>query len=61
MKPFTLLAALVFLTVAAAHAYRVYMHWAVTIGPYDVPVWASYAAVVVPVILAAMLFSEARR
>jgi hypothetical protein len=61
MKPFTLLAALIFLAVAAAHAYRIYMHWAVTAGPYDVPVWVSYGGVAIPLILAVMLFNEARR
>jgi hypothetical protein len=61
MKPFTLLAALVFLVVAAAHAYRVYMGWAITAGPYDVPMWVSYGGVAVSLILAAMLFGEARR
>lgn len=61
MKPFTMLAGLFFLVVAAAHAYRIYMHWAVTIGPYDVPTWVSYAGVALPLILAFMLFSEARR
>lgn len=61
MKPFTLLAALIFLVVAAAHAYRLYMGWAITAGPYDVPTWVSYGGVVIPLILAAMLFNEARR
>lgn len=60
MKPFTMLAALIFLVVAAAHAYRAYMGWAIVAGPYDIPMWVSYAGIVVPLILALMLFREAR-
>lgn len=60
MKPFTMLAALIFLVVAAAHAYRVYMGWAVVAGPYDIPMWVSYGGVIVPLVLAFMLFREAR-
>jgi len=60
MKPFTTLAAIVFLVVAAVHAYRVYIGWAIVVGPYDIPVWVSYAGIVLPLILAMMLFREAR-
>jgi hypothetical protein len=60
MKPFTMLAGLIFLVVAAAHAWRLYMGWAVIAGPYNIPVWVSYAGVVIPLILAFMLFREAR-
>ena len=60
MKPFTMLAALRVLVGAAAHAYRVYMGWAITAGPYDIPMWASYGGVIVPLILAFMLLREAR-
>jgi hypothetical protein len=60
MKPFTMLAALIFLVVAAAHAYRAYMGWAIVAGPYDVPMWVSYGGIIVPLILALMLFREAR-
>ena len=60
MKPFTTLAAIVFLVVAAAHAYRLYMGWAVMAGPYDIPTWVSYGGVALPLILAILLFREAR-
>jgi hypothetical protein len=60
MKPFTMLAALVFLVVAAVHAYRVYAGWAVVIGPYSIPAWVSYGGVVVPLLLAILLLREAR-
>jgi hypothetical protein len=61
MKPFTMLAALLFLMVAAVHAYRIYAAWAITVGPYDIPIWVSYGGVIVPLILAFMLFREAGR
>lgn len=61
MKPFTMLAALLFLLVAAAHAYRVYAGWAIVAGPYDIPMWVSYLGIAVPLILAVMLFREASR
>ena len=60
MKPFTTIAALLFLLVAAAHAYRLYMGWVVVAGPYNLPVWVSYGGVIVPLILAFMLLREAR-
>jgi hypothetical protein len=60
MKPFTMLAALIFLVVAVAHAYRAYMGWPVVAGPYNVPMWVSYGGVVIPLVLALMLFREAR-
>lgn len=60
MKPFTTIAALLFLLVAAAHAYRLSVGWAIAAGPYDIPMWVSYGGVIVPLILAIMLFREAR-
>ncbi|MGN6150070.1 MAG: hypothetical protein ACTHPD_16160 [Rhizomicrobium sp.] len=61
MKPFTMLAALLFLVVAAVHAYRVYAGWTIVVGPYDIPMWVSYGGVIVPLILSFMLFREAGR
>ena len=61
MKPFTMLAALVFLVVAAVHAYRVYAAWTIVVGPYDIPMWVSYGGVILPLILSFLLFREAGR
>ncbi|MGN6514396.1 MAG: hypothetical protein ACTHLR_00985 [Rhizomicrobium sp.] len=61
MKPFTVIAALLFLVVAAAHAYRLYMGWPITIHGQAFPVWGSYIGIALPALLAIMLFSEARR
>ena len=61
MKPFTIIAALLFLLVAAAHAYRLYMGWPITIHGQTFPVWGSYLGIAVAAFLAIMLFVEARR
>ena len=61
MKPFTTIAAILFLLVAVAHAYRLYAGWAVDINGQTFPMWASYLAIAIPLILAIMLFREARR
>jgi len=60
MKPFTLISALVFFVVAAAHAYRIYAGLAVVVGSHDIPMWGSYAGAVVAALLGVMLLSEAR-
>ena len=36
------------------------MGWAIVAGPYNVPLWVSYGGVIIPLILAIMLFREAR-
>ena len=41
-KPFTLIAALVLLAVAAAHAYRLYAHLSIVVGGHDIPLWVSW-------------------
>ena len=61
MKPFTIFAALLFLLAAAVHAYRLYIGgFAVTIAGYSVPLWVSWPVGIIAVILAVMLFIEAR-
>jgi hypothetical protein len=61
MKPFTTIAGLLFLIIAAVHAYRLYTGFAITAAGYAIPVPWSWAGVVLGVILGAMLLSEARR
>jgi hypothetical protein len=61
MKPFTVIGALVFLIVAAAHAYRVYTGMAVTVGTLDIPMWVSWAGAVGAAFLGVMLLTESRR
>jgi hypothetical protein len=60
-KPFTHIAALLLLVVAAAHAYRLYAGLAVVVGRHDIPMWASWPGAIVAALLGVMLFVEARR
>lgn len=60
-KPFTTIAALLFLVGAVIHAYRVYTGFAVVIAGHAVPLWASYVVVAVAALLGIMLFVESRQ
>ena len=60
-KPFTIIGAIVFLLVAAAHAYRIYAGLAVTVGPHDIPMVASWIGAAVAALLGIMLLVESRR
>jgi len=61
MKPFTVLAAVVFALVAALQLVRFAMEWEITINGILIPVWASGVAFVIAAGLAVMLVREARR
>lgn len=61
MKPFTVLAAVVFALVAALQLVRFVMEWEITMNGIIVPVWASAVAFVIAAGLAVMLVREARR
>ena len=61
MKPFTVIAALLFVLIAVLQLLRFFMEWEVTVHGYLVPVWASAIAGVVAAGLAVMLGREARR
>ncbi|MGD0143976.1 MAG: hypothetical protein ABSC92_12520 [Rhizomicrobium sp.] len=60
-KPFTTLAALLFLAVAAIHAYRIYMGFAVVVAGHAIPLWGSWVAVAVAALFGVMLLAESRR
>ena len=60
-KPFTLIAAAIFLLMAVAHLYRITTGFDVTIGGTMLPQWVSWVALAVTGLLAVMLFREARR
>lgn len=61
MKPFTTIAALLLIVVAAAHAYRLYTGMAVVVNGHDIPMWASWAGAAVAGILGLMTLVESRR
>jgi len=60
-KPFTTIAALIFLLMALAHAYRLATHFQVVMGSHTIPQWASWIGLIVPAILAWGLWQESRR
>lgn len=61
MKPFTMIGAVIFLMVAAAHVYRAYAGLPVAVSGHDIPVMASWIAGAVSALLGIMLFVESRR
>jgi hypothetical protein len=60
MKPFTTIAAIIFLLMACAHLYRLIRPFAVVIGGCSLPQWLSIIGVLVPAGLALMLWREAK-
>ncbi len=58
MKPFTVIAALLLLVVAAAHAYRAYAGLDLVVASHVIPVWVSWACAAVTAFLGIMLFVE---
>jgi hypothetical protein len=61
MRPFTTLAAVIFLLVAAGHLVRLILGWAAVLNGIPIPLWVSGVGAVVPALLAVMLFREARK
>ncbi len=61
MKFFTLVGAIVFFAVAAAHAYRIYAGMDVLIDGHHIPMSASLWGAGVAAVLGAGLLFEARR
>jgi hypothetical protein len=61
MRPFTTVAAAIFLVVAAGHLTRLVLGWEATLNGWPIPLWISGFGAVVPAILSGMLFREARR
>lgn len=60
-RPYTTIAALIFLAMALVHAYRLATHFQVVMGSHTIPQWVSWVGLVVPAILAWGLWQEARR
>lgn len=60
-KFFTTLAAIMFLLVAAVHAYRVYSGFALVVAGHTIPVWGSWIGVGIAALFGVMLFVESRR
>ena len=61
MKPFSLIAALVFGLVAVVQLLRVILGWSVVINGFAIPLWASAVACLFAAVLAAMVWRESRQ
>ena len=60
-RPFTLLAAAIFLLMALIHLYRVvYAHFQVVVGSHPIPEWVSIVAIAVTGLISVMLYRESR-
>jgi hypothetical protein len=60
-KPFTTIAAIIFLLMALVHAYRLATHFQVIVGSHTIAQGISWLAVIVTAVLSYGLFREARR
>jgi hypothetical protein len=60
-RPFTLVAAMIFMVMAVAHAYRLLTHFQVIVGSHVIPQSLSWVAILLTAGLGVMLFREARR
>jgi hypothetical protein len=62
MKPFTTLAALIFIVVATAHAWRALTgSVTVIVLGYTIPMWVSWPALAISLLFAVMLLRESRQ
>jgi hypothetical protein len=60
-RPFTLIAAIIFLLMAVVHVYRLFTHFQVILGSHVIPQSVSWVAIIVAGGLSLLLFREARR
>lgn len=60
-RPFTLIAALIFLLMAVLHVYRLFTEFQVIVGSHTIPQAVSWVGIIVTGGLSWMLFREARR
>jgi len=60
-KPFTTIGAIIFLVVAAAHAYRIYSGFTVVVGDHDIPMMVSWIGAAITALLGIMMLIESRR
>ena len=60
-RPFTLLAAAMFLVMALIHLYRIVTHFQIIAGSHTMPMAVSWIAIVITGLLAVMLYRESQR
>ena len=60
-RPFTMLAAAIFLVMALVHAYRLVTHFQIVLGSHAIGLTISWIALAVTLAMSWGLFREARR
>ena len=60
-RPFTLIAAIIFLVMGLVHVYRLLTHFQIIIGSHVIGLGVSWLALAVTLAMALLLFREARR
>ena len=60
MKPFTMIAVVIFAVVAVLHLHRLFTGWEIVVNGFVVPTWVSVVGLVVAGGLAVMVWREAR-
>ena len=60
-RPFTLIAAIIFLVMGLVHVYRLLTHFQIIIGSHVIGLGVSWLALAVTLAMAWLLFREARR
>jgi hypothetical protein len=60
-RPFTIVAAIVLLAVAAVHVFRIAAGVAVMVGSHDIPMVASWVAAAIAAFIGMMTIIELRR
>jgi len=60
-KPFTLVAAIIFLLIAVAHVLRLFLDFQLVVGNHAMPMYASIAGLLIAAVMSWGLFREARR
>lgn len=61
MKPFTMIAAIIFGLMALLHVYRLITHFQVIVGSHTIPYEISWVGLAITALLSWGLFREARR
>jgi hypothetical protein len=61
VKPFSAIAAVVFVLVALAQLVRLVLSWPVVVNGIHIPLWASAIACLVAAVLGVMVWREAHR
>jgi hypothetical protein len=60
-RPFTLLASIIFALMALVHVDRLVTHFQIILGSHEIPMAASWIAIVITGLLAITLYRESQR